>query len=212
MEIWRADASYQMTFKFPYHAPNAVYKVWLMDRASQETVSNVVAYSYVLPGSQFSISLNGNYSLQRTGIIGEPLSWIVEENGVIIGDYSARDSLNFSYQNNIPGSIYRIWLVWEGDDPYNARSNIVSYEAAASTYEYSIALNTDGSITRTGAIGDELDLVFIRDGHVWAGMDASRDLVLSFSFLPSGTYQAYLVPWGAEEVDQVSNTLDITVP
>ncbi|RLU02084.1 MAG: hypothetical protein D9N11_11010, partial [Ketobacter sp.] len=208
VERWREDATYQTVFNFPYHGEGLSYRLWLVDPTTQEVVSQVKGYTYVLPGSQYSITLNADNSVTRDGVVGEPLNWIVEENGVIIGEFSAMDEFDFVYENNTHGSSYRIWLSWA----LTPVSNIISYQVGTPAYEYSITLNTDGTITRSGAIGDELDLIFLRDGQVWAGMDASRELVLSFPFLSSGTYQAYLVPWGGDEVDQVSNTLDITVP
>lgn len=210
-ERWREDASYQPGFYFPFHIKGSVYRVWLVEPASQEVVSDVITYTYVEPGSSFSIQLNSDNTITRSGYLGDRLSWLVEENGVIVGDYSARDSLDFSYESSVPGAHYRIWLAEEGQ--VAALSNIISYQVpAAVQYDYSISLNTDGTITRSGAVGDEVDLIFLQNGQGVSGMDASRELVLSFSFLDSGDYQVYLQSWpDAGPEQQVSNVLDITV-
>jgi len=211
VERWRDDATYQPDFYFPFPIEGGVYRVWLVEQGSQNVVSDVITYTYIQPGSSFTITSNGDNTITRSGYLGDPLSWVVEENGVVVGNYSARDSLEFNYENGVPGAHYRIWLTEEGRK--TALSNIVSYqESAAAQYEYSISLNTDGSITRSGAVGDQVDLVFLQNGRPVAGMDASRDLVLSFSFLNSGDYQVYLQSWpDAEPEQQVSNVLDISV-
>lgn len=209
VERWREDATYQPGFYFPDHVIGNQYQVFLVYPPTQEVLSEVLTYTYVMPGTEYTLTFDSdNLAVTRSGLMGDPLSWIVEENGVVIGDFSSSIP-DFVYPNNTPGANYRIWLVFEGSQ--KPVSNIISYQVPDQFYDYAIELNTDGTITRSGALGDEVELVFLENGQINWGMDASQDLVLSFPFLPSGSYQAYLIPWG-QPSEQVSNALGITVP
>ncbi|RLT96819.1 GEVED domain-containing protein [Ketobacter sp.] len=215
MERWREDASQQPGFYFHDYIPGSQYQLWLVSMATQAVVSEVLTFTYVLPGAEYSLTLDeAAYQVTRSGQLGEPLSWIVEENGVVVNDFDAGGALDFVYQNPIQGAHYRIWLVRAGE--VKPVSNIIEYDADAATHEFSISLNSDGTITRSGSVGDQLDLVFLQNGQIVAGMDASQSLVLAFPFVSSGAYEAYLIAWGGEEGGEegspVSNTLQINVP
>ena len=210
VERWREDATYQPGFYFPQHIDGNQYQVWLVYPPTQEVLSEVLSYTYVMPGQEYTLTFDTeNLAVTRSGLMGEPLSWVVEENGVVVGEFSAATP-DFIYQNHTSGARYRIWLVWTGDQ--QAASNIISYQVNEAVYDFSIALSVNNSITRSGEIGDELDLVFLQNGQILFGMDASQELVLTYSFIPSGSYQAYLIPWGDPAANPVSNTLEITVP
>lgn len=216
--VQQEDASQGLFYTYPGNTPGASYRAWLAMEVdgTVRPVSNAVSYAVPSggttpppPTTEHSLILLDDYTILRNDGPGEMLEWVVEENGMEVWRSDATFQDEFRFPFHVEGNTYRVWLVYPGKT--EPQSNIISYVFGAPGFNYSIQLNADDSIRRNGAIGDEVDLVFVQNGIIVGGMDASQELVLH-PYFPSGSFQAYLIPWGGQEGDPISNTLDIVIP
>lgn len=190
-----------------------LYTVRLMNMEQTEDVAEPIRFTYVEPGNYFSISISADGSLIRDGFEGDPLWWVVEEDGVVVREEWAADSLTYAYPDIKAGSSYRFWLVDYVTSQKRVVSNLVSYMPTVSMYEYQISLNSDGSVTRSGQLGEQVGWMVLKNGEPFAGFNAENELTFYYEpALPSGNYQIYLEYYGAAEPYQVSEMIDVTVP
>lgn len=224
MVWWRVERNGVPYFDMPADAdltlyqvgyePDQVYTVRLMDMDQTVDVAEPVRFTYVEPGSYFTLTVAADGSLTRDGYEGDPVWWVIEEDGVVIHEATALESLTYVYPDLKAGSSYRFWLVDYVTSQKRVVSNLVSYTPdSGNSYEYQITLSGDGRIARTGNLGEPLDWVVMEGGEPVMWFNASNDLSFNYEqMLPVGSFQVYLEFYGEGAPYQVSNMLDVTVP
>jgi hypothetical protein len=75
----------------------------------------------------YELSLDASRKITRSGTLGEPLSWVVVQNGTIVLERIAADELSYTYYNNRAGNEYFVYLHKWGGTHYVRVSNIVGY-------------------------------------------------------------------------------------
>ena len=158
-QVLQQDASQALSFTYPGNTPGAAYRVWLamIVDGTLRPVSNTTYYQVPEekpPLPSFTLTLGADYVVTRDGFLGDPVRWMVEENGVVIASKDGADSLEFTYLDHQPGGEYRIWLV--DDASGEILSNTVMYEFVANS-TYALTLGEDYVIERSGEPGEQLE-------------------------------------------------------
>ncbi|MCK5790936.1 MAG: hypothetical protein KAH34_08840 [Ketobacter sp.] len=222
---WRVEENGNPIFQIPADSEltlqqqsaytfDQVYTVRLMDIDMTVDLAEPVRFTYVEPGGQLAISIATDGTLTRNGYEGDPVWWVVEEDGVVVHEATALESLTYTYPDLKAGSTYRFWLVDYVTSQKRVVSNLVTFTPGTdSGYEYQITLSGDGRIFRSGELGDYVDWVVLESGQPVMWFNASDDLAFNYQeMLPVGSFQVYLEYYGAGEPYQASNMVDVTVP
>lgn len=201
------NATHSLNIRYFSLTSGADFRIWLEDSAGL-TVSDTVAFT-VDETFNYQLSLDTNYQLSRSGIIGDQVNWVVEEDGQIVIERGASAELNYSYPGNLTGSHYRAWLTEYIDGAYTRVSNYVVYEPEG-YLPYELTIDPNYMAVRNGNIGEPVLYHIEKDGSTLKYSNASDQLYwIDYSPASSSQYSVTLVTDDASKTP-LSNTLSYT--
>lgn len=213
--VLQRNAANELTYTYYNNTEGNHYRVWLQKfvDGNYQIVSNIVEYS--VTAAPWSLSVDGQYQLSRSGQLGENLQWVIEKDGQIALKRNAANELTYTYYNNSPGSHYRVWLEQFVDGYYTVVSNTVEYTVQAEGEQYPYSLSVDGNyqLTRSGQLGDNLQWVIEKNGSVVLERNAANELSYTYYSNTSGsTIEVYLQQFVDGSYQQVSNSITYSIP
>lgn len=209
--VLERNAENELEYIYFANQEGGKYRVWLKSFIGGEykVVSNTLEYE--VGQSEFTISMDQQFKFFRNGQPGDPLEWIVEEDGVLISNVAADSGLTFEFEDRKPGAHYSVWLRRYEGQGYEQASNIVEFDMPSS-YPYSLSLGDNYTVYRTGSYGDRLTWVIVKNGKVALQRNASNELSYRyFSNTYGSTIQVYLTQFIDGAYRPVSNTIEYTV-
>jgi len=81
--------------------------------------------------NSITLTIDSDYTIHRSGNIGDKLIWVIEKDGVIVLKRNAENELEYKYYNNTEGSSFRVWIEKYIDGKYKVVSNIVEYTVSS---------------------------------------------------------------------------------
>lgn len=213
--VLQRNAADELAYTYYNNIEGSHYRVWLQKfiNGSYQIVSNIVEYS-VTP-APFSLSVDGQYQLSRSGQLGDSLQWVIEKDGQIALKRNAANELTYTYYSNTPGSSYRVWLEQFINGYYTVVSNTVEYTVQAEGGQYPYSLSVDGNylLTRSGQLGDNLQWVIEKNGSVVLQRNAADELSYTYYSNTSGsTIKVHLQQFINGVYQQVSNSITYSIP
>ena len=203
------NASFEMNYQYFNNTIGSNFKVWLA--SGGQPISNAVEYVGGSPVSSHDINIDASYKVSRSGLLGEPLTWVIEKDGVIVLERNAENELDYTYYINTNGSYYRVWLKQFINGKYEIVSNVIYYVPGIAILPYNIITNSAYDLIRDGAIGDQVSWVVEENGVVIFEQDASTGLVYNYpGLLAQNTYRAWLVQMVNGVPEAASNVLEFT--
>lgn len=210
--VLQRNAANELSYTYFNNTDGSVFRVWLKSFIDGEykVVSNTLTY---IPGQEsFELTIDSQFELTRDGQLGDPVVWVVEEDGQVVLERNAANEMNYTYYGNNPGSSYRVWLEMFVDGEYQVVSNIVEYDVPGN-YAYQLTLGSGYEVTRSGSFGDSVSWVVIKNGSVVLQRNASNELSYTYYSNTSGsTIQIYLQQFIGGYYQPVSNTVSYSVP
>ena len=203
------NASSDMTYKYYSNTAGSQFRVWLAVGGQQ--ASNIVEYEVGSVVSTHELTVDANYMISRSGTLNEPLTWVIEKDGVDVLQRNAANELSYTYFSNVNNSYYRVWLEQFVNGAYEVVSNVVYYVPGVAVNPYIITLANNYDLTRDGNIGDPVSWVIEENGAEILEQDASNGLIYNYPGLISGSnYRAWLVQTVNSQKTVVSNVLEFT--
>ncbi len=207
-----ADAVTNLQWVDYENIPLSTYAVTLVTADGTDTpVSNTVLYTVDDIPINYSIDMLGD-TLLRSGNLGEPLTWVIEENGYIVLERNASDEIQFA-PAVIPGLSYRFWLTQFIDGGYQRVSNIITIAGSGSqppsAQQYSLNVGVDYTAYRNGPLDAGLTWVVEKDGIIVLQSNAKYSLhERYFSLTPGSHFRIWLNDVAGM---QASNIVEYTV-
>ncbi|MEJ2463866.1 MAG: GEVED domain-containing protein [Candidatus Thiodiazotropha sp.] len=212
--VLERNAANELSYTYFSNTPGSSFRVWLEQYidGSYQVVSNIVEYTIDSATVSYDLSVDQSHRLTRSGQIGDPATWVIEKDGAIVLQRNAANELSYTYYSNTPGSSFRVWLKQYIGGQYRVVSNVVSYSIPEETNNFTLTLGSGYRVTRSGAIGDNVNWVIIKDGEVALKRRASNELSYTYySNTVGSTIQVYLEKYISGSYQQVSNTVQYTV-
>ncbi len=206
--VLESNATYNMSERYYLLTEGSQFRIWLNDYTGQQ-VSNTIEFTV---GETFShqLSVDNMYNLKRSGSLGEPLQWMIEQDGVLVMIDDASATLDYVYSGNIPGTHIRAWLMEFINGQEQRVSNYVEYDVGALP-AYEISIDQSHRIMRTGYQGEPVQWRIDRDGLLYGYADASFDLQwIDYDNAPGSMYMVTLVTTDGMDTP-VSNTIQYVV-
>jgi probable HAF family extracellular repeat protein len=154
----------------------------------------------IQPGLPYQLSSTSDHVVARTGTAADNVSWVVEEDGVIVFSGVVAGSLSYQYPDHQVGSQYRIWL----RDPVDLEvvSNVVVYTfednqippplcasgGNNANYEWIDSVTFGGYVNASGRNGGYLDMTAA------AAVEANSHTIPT-TLQPGGYYTEYWAIW-----------------
>lgn len=126
--VLERNAANELNYTYYNHTPGAQMRAWLQQYIDGEyrVVSNVVEYE--IPGVyDYSLTLASDYTVTRSGSLGENVQWVVIKDGKVVLQRLAANELSYRYYSNTPGSSFEIYLQKFVSGAYRQVSNSVTY-------------------------------------------------------------------------------------
>lgn len=159
----------------------------------------------------YALSLDYDFTVNRSGYIGDNISWVVEKDGVIVLQRNAAGDLAFKYYSNTNNSNIRVWLQEYIVDGYQQVSNIVEYQPGV-TDTIELTLDEGYNVSRSGNTGDNVTWVIEKDGDIVLERNASNELSYTyFNNIAGSQYNIWLKQFIDGEYTIVSNTISYEV-
>ena len=95
--------------------------IWLVSAACQLSASDA------LTTEAYQVTLDASRKIMRSGVLGEKLTWVIVQNGMIVLERNAANELSYTYYDNRIGNEYFVYLHKWGGTHYVRVSNIVGY-------------------------------------------------------------------------------------
>ena len=204
--VLRRNASNELSYQYYRNYPTSSYRVWLesyIDGAYQQ-VSEIISY-----GEEpifYELSVDSDYTITRSGELGDSAQWVIEKDGNIVLQRNASNELQYQYYSNTDGSAIRVWLQSFVDGEYEVISNIVSY--TVSHYDYDLTIDSTYTLHRSGELGDSMSWVVIKNGNVVLQRNAANELSYKYySNTPGSTIEVYLQAWAGSSYEQISESV-----
>jgi hypothetical protein len=157
----------------------------------------------------FTLNVDNNYVLSRTGDLGDTVSWVIEKDGVIVLSRNASSELTYQYYINTAGSKFRVWLTVGNQQA----SNIVEYEPGTIVSTHEINIGDNYAISRNGSIGEPLTWVIEKDGLVVLERNAANEFDYTyFDNVNNSYYRVWLQQFTTGGYYRVSNIVEYNVP
>ncbi|MES2820961.1 MAG: GEVED domain-containing protein [Pseudomonadota bacterium] len=197
-----------------YNHPVKPYRAWLTrfidgyyQRVSNQlSVSDEVGPDPVIE-KPFQLALDEGGQLRRSGVLGEPLVWVIEQDGVVVLARNAANELSYTYPYD-SGKAYRVWLEQYLGGRYQQVSNVLAYTATPQMQRYLLNTNGAGTVLRSGALGDPVQWVIEENGTQVLTRVAANELSYRyFGYDPSKTYRTWLQTFINGAYQPVSNTV-----
>ena len=210
--VLQRNAAGELEYRYYSNTAGSDFRIWLQQfiNGSYQQVSNVVEYT---PGitDLYQLNLMSNYELQRSGMLGDNVQWVIEKDGAVVLQRNASNELSYTYFNNVDGSSYRVWLQQFINGQYLVVSNTVSYDVGQVLF--TLTVNGQFELTRNGQLGDEVQWVIERDGVVVLERYAANELTYTyFNNNPGSSYRVWLKMFVNGQYEVVSNIVEYQVP
>jgi len=211
--VLRRSAASEMTFRYWANTSGSNFRAWV-ERGTANIVSNTIEYT---PGQtvrthELKVAAGYGYEIQRGGVLGEPLNWVIEKDGVVMLTRDASNELNYTYPDNTDGSYFRVWLEQNVNGTDVVVSNVVYYVPGIPIYDFNLTLNKAYDVIRTGALGDPLIWVIEKDGVIVLQRNASNELRYNYFGNTAGAnIRVWLKQFINGQYVVVSNTIQYTV-
>ena len=159
----------------------------------------------------FELNQGTNYQLQRSGVFGDSVQWVIEKDGVIVLERNAENELDYTYFSNTNGSQFRVWLKQFINGEYKVVSNTIEYEVGNS--QFSLTVDQSFELSRTGMQGDQVQWVIEKNGSVVLERNAENELNYTyFSNTPGALVRVWLQMFIDGSYQIVSNVIEYQVP
>jgi hypothetical protein len=159
----------------------------------------------------YHLTADHDFTLHRTGSIGDKVGWVIERNGVISLSRAADSELQYRYFNNQQGADFRVWLEEYINGSYQRVSNIIEYTPGI-TDQYELSLGDGFQLFRSGQIGDSLIWVIERDGKIVLQRNAANELdYIYYNNSIGSQYRVWLKQFINGQYEIVSNTVEYEV-
>ncbi|MFV1985409.1 MAG: GEVED domain-containing protein [Thiohalomonadales bacterium] len=204
------NASSEMTYTYFINSNGSNFRVWLA--VGTQAASNVVEYKPGTPVSSHNLTLATNYKVQRNGILGEAVTWVIEKDGLEVLRRNAANELEYTYFNNIQDSYYRVWLEQFNNGAYEIISNVIHYTPGTPVFSHNLSLSNNYDVTRNGTLTDPVSWVIEQNGIIVLQQNASASLRYTYpGFLAGSSYRVWLTQVINAQTVTVSNTLEFVV-
>lgn len=204
------NASSEMTYTYYINSIGSNIRVWLT--VGSQAASNVVEYKPGTPVSSHNLTLATNYKVQRSGVLGEAVTWVIEKDGLELLRRNAANELEYTYFNNIQNSYYRVWLEQFNNGAYEIISNVVQYIPGTPVFSHNLSLSNNYDVIRNGTLTDPVSWVIEQNGIIVFQQDASTSLRYTYPGLLAGSsYRVWLTQVINAQTVTVSNTLEFVV-
>lgn len=206
------DASSELSYTFEANNVDSVYRVWLQQIINGQItqVSEAIEYR---PLDQYVLTVDAAFNVFRTGSLGAPVHWVVQQNGVEVYRGDASGMLHYTHAGNTDGNVYKVWLEHSGVGPGTMVSNIIEYSPGAISYPFALTVDANYQITRTGVLGDPLTWVIEKDGVVVLQRNAANELSYTYYVNTSGSnFRVWLNQFVNGGYVRVSNIAEYSVP
>ncbi len=205
--VLERNASNELSYTYFLNVDQSKYRVWLKQfvDGQYQVVSNIIEYE--VGQTEFELSVDQQFKLHRDGQLGDQIQWVVEKDGQIVLERLASNELDYTYFNNAAGSSFRVWLKMFVNGEYEVVSNIVSYDVPAS-FDFELTLGSDFTVSRSGALGDNVNWLVVKDGNVVLQRNAANEISYRyFSNTPGSNISVYLQQFRGGMYVPVSNTV-----
>lgn len=210
--VLKRNAANELNYTYFRNDAGSKFRVWLEKFIDGEykIVSNLIEYE--VGQSDFVLSVDQQFELFRNGQLGDQVQWVIEKDGQIVLERNAENETRYQYFSNSLGSSFRVWLKKFINGQYEVVSNVVSYEVPEQ-YEYALSIDDSYQLTRSGALGDNVSWVIVKDGNKVLSRNAANELTYRYFRNRSGSYfSAYLVKFSGGYSRRVSNVVTYNVP
>ncbi|MFV1985009.1 MAG: GEVED domain-containing protein [Thiohalomonadales bacterium] len=204
------NASSEMTYTYFSNSIGSKFRVWLT--VGGQAASNIVEYEPGTIVSSHSLNLISNYTVQRSGILGEALTWVIEKDGIEVLRRNAANELEYTYFNNIQNSYYRVWLEQFNNGAYEIVSNVIQYTPGIQVFSHNLTLSNNYNVTRNGTLTDPVTWVVEQDGIIVSQQNNNTSLRFTYpGFIASSSYRIWLTQIINTQEVIVSNTIEFIV-
>lgn len=215
IQVLRRYAANELSYTYFNNMNNSYYRVWLEQfvNGAYEIVSNVVHYVPGIAVNSYNATLANNYDLIRDGSLGDPVNWVLEENGVEILQQDASTSLFYNYPGLMAGSKYRAWLVQMVNGQQTAVSNVLEFTPGPSFGTYSLSIDASHRLYRSGSLGDNVIWVIEKNGTVVLQRNAANELdYLYYSNTSGSSFRVWLQQFSGTGYYRVSDIVEYDIP
>ena len=125
--VLQRNAADELNYTYFNNTAGSEFRVWLQMfvDGQYQVVSNIVEYT--VPASYpYTLSLS-NYTVSRSGNLGDNVSWVIIKNGAVVLQRNASNELSYTYFSNTSGSTIAIYLHQWIDGYYQPVSNTLTY-------------------------------------------------------------------------------------
>ena len=129
----------------------------------------------------YSLTLEPDFWVSRSGDLGDNLTLVVEQNGARVLGRNAASKLRDRYWSNVAGSRYRIWLESYIDGSYKTVSNTLAYQPGVTDRVLLSRDASQGSISASAAF--QGNWVIARQGAEVVRQPALANVPLQFAFM-----------------------------
>lgn len=126
--VLERNAANELEYIYFDNTPGASIRVWLkmfIDGAYQ-VVSNIVEYQ-VPTAFSFQLAVASDYTLTRSGSLGDNVQWVIVKNGNTVLQRNAANELSYRYFSNTSGSSIQAYLQQFQNGRYVRVSNTITY-------------------------------------------------------------------------------------
>lgn len=213
--VLERNAANELDYTYFNNTNGSYFRVWLKQfiNGKYEIVSNVIYYVPGVAILPYSIITNSAYDLIRDGAIGEQVSWVIEENGVVIFEQDASTGLIYNYPGLLAQNNYRAWLVQIVNGVPEVASNVLEFTPGVNFDTYSLSVDPTNRIYRSGSLGDSLTWVIEKNGSVVLERNAENELdYLYFSNTSGSSFRVWLEQFSGAGYYRVSNVVEYSIP
>lgn len=151
----------------------------------------------------YSLTLEPDFWVSRSGDLGDNLTLVVEQNGARVLGRNAAGKLRDRYGSNVADSRYRIWLESYIDGSYKTVSNTLAYQPGVTDRVLLSRDASQGSISASAAF--QGNWVIARQGAEVVRLPAQTSVPLQFAFIYGERYQV----WAEATVDGKDEAISV---
>lgn len=126
--VLERNAAAELEYTYFANTPGASVRVWLkmFVNGGYQVVSNIVEYQ-VPAAFPFQLAVASDYTLTRSGTLGDNVQWVIVKNGNTVLRRNAANELSYKYFSNTSGSSIQAYLQQFQNGQYVRVSNTVTY-------------------------------------------------------------------------------------
>lgn len=199
------NAANELNYTYFSNTSDSKIRVWLQKfiGGSYVRVSNIVSYK---PNAElvYEVSVDQAHRVVRTGYLGEPIDWVITEDGIELNRVPASGSHLYIEHQRKQGSIYRAWIE-KSANPGVILSNAVTYAIDDITTSHNLMIRPDGTLDRSGALGERLTWVVEENGVIRLKRNAANELSYLHTLYSGSKYRFWLEKGIGKGYQRVSN-------